>query len=354
MVIAKYQEFINSFLENLIPSGSDDFVRFIYMFKNQMFLSRKIISSLFLISNEVDLENITKNKIYELLCVLLFEHEINTFENSLNMDVIITPKTSQNNLSELPINNSFTQKSSELKTLKCKNDMEQDVISEQMVSKKPQINLKFLNFELFKNKSKTKRNRIFFEKLKLDNLTIVKLLSLNKYSFFSCELQFSENEINKDVKSFIESSIESSIGGDNDYIDSKIENIKNFKIIIDNSYVKYINTINLPLFNMAFNSDVLAFNFAHICKIENDVSNILDEIVGKKDYSINYWINCGIRKTYEKYIECKTNILSEIELNNDSSKNDVYRIILHHFDEKIEKFINNTNPDICSTIASLS
>lgn len=344
--IKYYQEYINSFLRNLSVKKNCEFSKFILNFKNQMLTSKKLISSLFLISNGINFFCVTKFHLHKLLCILLFEYEFGMSENP-----------------------------------------------------------KFKTFEFFKKNT----NELFLKNNKLDNSIISEFLTKNKYLFFFQEFNLS-GKLNKDIKQFIEESID----GEEDYVKLKLENIRLLKIPSSESYLTYIKNIINPLFELVFESKTLAVNFSHICMIEQGVSEILNEIIEKRNYTTNYWLNFGIRKTYEKYLNCKAKILtklnvlesdnnyshtsdsiddknflnyvlpkktndiqlSEFYFGNDNTqqisldnfynfdennkvysggdKNYIYRSILHDFDEKIEKFINMTNPDISSTIASLS
>lgn len=293
--MTKHQELINDIFENLkvkIPNN----VKKIFVNKLQTKTTNadKVASVLFLISlnsNIIKRNILNESELVKLFCILIFDCEINKYINE-------------------HFNNSRF----------------------------------YSNLTIFKNEHSS---FTFWNKL-------VNEINTNKYMFCFSNFEFNGLFCNSEVIKWFCDNIHPE---NNDYANKKIKQLSELKILTKSSYLNHMNNNIIPLFELSIKygysvdyiqAKKIARNIAYIYTLSNDVSNLMTDLINGKSFSINYCINFGIISTYDEYMKNKSELLINLcdtKIENISKLKQLVNI----FENKIDYFIDNTNPDICST-----
>lgn len=225
---------------------------------------------------------------------------------------------------------------------------------DKIINKICQLVNKFLleNLDVIKEKmslNKAIEQHIQFSQI-INNSLYNKILIPKTYTL-------SNNKINSDISSW--------------YLQNN--EIKNIKQINKQQFVENLNNSIICVAQLAIkvgwmigcgnNEDMhkiekIGETFGWIYKLYIDYKFLDDDILkitnGKEQCSYNYLINYGIQDSYDIYldkIEFATMMLMDLELYEDSK---TIQQILMHIEETIDKIIENTSPDIKSSISSIA
>lgn len=167
---------------------------------------------------------------------------------------------------------------------------------------------------------------------------------------------------NKEIETWFELNISNK---NENYLKNKKENIRKLRLVKYDSYKRYINNNIISIFQLSIyfalnNNEVfnmrkdnkfilLAKCIAYMNSISTDADNLMKDLISANNYSLNCFINFGIRYNYGKYMDYKTKILMLLENFEFVKYSNNFRRLINDFDHKIENFINTTNPDIASS-----
>lgn len=89
--------------------------------------------------------------------------------------------------------------------------------------------------------------------------------------------------------------------------------------------------------------------FGFVYKIGSDFERIDDDLEHAVESTDNYLVNCGLQKAYDDYMQFKQNLITLL------MTHDLYtrttKEMLEELDERVDKFIENSHPDVKSSFS---